>query len=266
MSAVLIGVVGVASLRADRGVAPSKVRFELLASNHVVVNARLNGKGPYRLIFDLGSPVTLLSSKAAEAVGATEKNAPKAFLFVRPVEGKLKTLEIGALKAEDLSVMVMDHPSLKLMGEMLGQPLDGILGYTFFARYKLTIDYKARELTFVPVDFAVRDLFKDMQTRMSGPKVAKTRVLAPLGYWGLEIGAATENGGVPITAVRADSPASRAGLRVGDVLTSIDGRWTASITDTFTAAAAAKAGTPVDVVILRDGEEKTLSLTPAEGL
>ena len=44
--------------------------FEMLASNHMVVEAKINGKGPYRLIFDLGAPITLLSNKAAEASGA----------------------------------------------------------------------------------------------------------------------------------------------------------------------------------------------------
>ena len=42
------------------------VPFELLPSNHMVLNAKINGKGPFRLVFDVGAPVTLLSNKAGE--------------------------------------------------------------------------------------------------------------------------------------------------------------------------------------------------------
>ncbi len=51
-------------------------------------------------------------------------------------------------------MIVLDHPILKALGDFLGRPLDGIIGYTFFARYRTTIDYQARQMTFEPVDFA----------------------------------------------------------------------------------------------------------------
>lgn len=245
------------------------VPFEMLPSNHMVVRAKLNGKGPYRLIFDLGSPVTLLGGKAAEESGAIPKNAPRSFLFGVRGEGELKTVEVGGLTAKDVPVMVMDHPALKALAGFLGKPLDGIMGYTFFAHYRTTIDYKAREMTFSPIDFEVKDLIRDIQDRMLGPKVARERVLAPRGIWGLSVGA-PEGGvaaaGVPITAVRAGSPAAAAGLRVGDILTTLDGRWTTSIANTYAAAATVDPGTAVPVVVRRGGQEKTLTVTPVEGL
>ena len=53
------------------------VPFEMLPSNHMVVEVKLNGKGPYRFIFDLGAPITLVSNKAADASGAIAKDAPE---------------------------------------------------------------------------------------------------------------------------------------------------------------------------------------------
>jgi hypothetical protein len=260
-------------LRADRPDkrtdAPMVVPFEMLPSNHMVVRAKLNGKGPYRLIFDLGSPVTLLGGKTAEETGAIPKDAPRAILFGVRGEGKLKTVEVGGLTARDVPVVVMDHPALKALAGFLGKPLDGIMGYTFFAHYRTTIDYKAREMTFVPVEFEVKDLIKDIQERMLGPKVARERVLEPHGLWGLSVGApegGVDSPGVPITVVRTGSPAAAAGLKVGDVLTSLDGRWTASIADAYAAAATVSPGTAVPVVILRDGHEQTVTVTPVEGL
>ena len=39
---------------ATRATAKAVVPFSMLPSNHMVVQATINGKGPYRLIFDLG--------------------------------------------------------------------------------------------------------------------------------------------------------------------------------------------------------------------
>ena len=60
-------------------------------------------------------------------------------------------------------------------------------------------------------------------------------------------------------------PPHRAGLKPGDVMTTLDGRWTASIADVFDAAADAEPGREAAVVILRDGKEMTLTVTPADG-
>src|SRR4051794_27888912 len=59
--------------------APGKatVKFEMLPSNHMVVRARINGKGPYRLVFDLGAPITLLSNRAGEESGVVKADAPR---------------------------------------------------------------------------------------------------------------------------------------------------------------------------------------------
>ena len=64
----------------------------------------------------------------------------------------------------------------------------------------------------------------------------------------------------------AGSPAEAAGLKPGDVLTSLDGRWTTSVADTFAAASAAAPGRPVEAVVVRDGKEMTLAVVPKEGI
>lgn len=245
------------------------VPFQMLASNHMVVDARINGKGPYRFIFDLGAPVTLLSNRVAEATGAIEKGAPRAFFLAARGDARVETLQLGDLKADDVPVIVMDHPALKALGGLFSRPLEGIIGYTFWAHYRMTIDYQKKQLTFTPVDFEVRDLMKDLPTRLAGPKQAKTLVLAPHGLFGLTVGEPTDglaSPGVPITSVLPDSPAEAAGLHVGDILTTLDGRWTASPTDAYSAAQGAEPGHPTELIILRDGAEKTLTITPREGL
>lgn len=248
---------------------PALVPFEMLASNHMVVLAKLNGEGPFRLIFDLGAPITLLSNRAGEAAGIVKKNAPRSMLFAMRGEAQVKTLEVGALTAKDVPVIVLDHPALSALGGFLGKPLDGIIGFTFFARYKTTIDYQAKEMTLEPVDYEVKNLMKDLPAQLAGPKVAKRQVLAPGSLFGLSVGepvGGLQSSGVPISTVSAGSAADAAGFKIGDILTALDGRWTTSIADVFAAAAGATPGRPVEVSVLRDGKTIQFTVTPREGL
>lgn len=248
--------------------APAVVPFEMLPSNHMLVEAKINGKGPYRLIFDLGAPVTLLSNKASEESGVVDAKEPRAFLFGMRGEAEIDRLQAGGLSAARLPVIVFDHPLLSALGDAMGRRIDGLMGFTLFARYRTTIDYHSRKMTFEPVDYDVKDLLKELPERMLGPKVAKERVLAPRGVWGIRLGKPTgglDAPGVPVEAVDEGSPAQRGGLRPGDVITTMDGRWTAARVDVFAAAADAEAGRAAEVIILRDGKELTLSITPADG-
>jgi hypothetical protein len=146
------------------------VPFSMLPSNHMLVRAMINGKGPYRLIFDLGAPITLLSNQAGESSGVVKANAPKSFLFSMRGEAEVAKLQVGDLTATKLPVIVFNHPALKVLGDVLGAPIDGIIGFTFFARYKTTIDYQVNEMTFEPVDFQIRDLLRELPDRLAGPK------------------------------------------------------------------------------------------------
>jgi membrane-associated protease RseP (regulator of RpoE activity) len=241
----------------------------MLPSNHMVVRVKLNDKGPFHLIFDLGAPVTLLSNKAAEAAGVVDEKTPRSFLFSMRGEATIKRLQLGELTAEEIPAIVFDHPAVKMLGKVFGRPIDGIVGYTFFAHYKTTIDYQAQKMTFVPVKFEVRNLMKDLPERLMGPRTAKHRTLAAAGLWGLDVGEPADginSAGVAVKVVLSGSPAEAAGLKAGDVLTAIDGRWTMSVTDTLAAAATIPPGRAVPVTVMRGGKEIVLMVTPKKGL
>jgi hypothetical protein len=250
---------------------PISVPFELLKTKHIAVKIKVNGQGPYRVIFDTGAPVLLLNNKVAKASGVLDKNArpPLFSLFGASGEAKIKTLEIGDLKAKDVPTVVMDHPTLELVSKFLG-PIDGIVGFPFFARYKTTIDYQAKRLTFIPSGFEPPDVMKMiMETVMSmaGDKPRPPKVLSPAAQWGILLdkdGADSEEG-VAIKEVLPGSSAAKAGLEKGDRLLTLDNRWTDSVADAFQAAMQIKPGKDAVVLVRRTGHEMEFTIKPQPG-
>jgi membrane-associated protease RseP (regulator of RpoE activity) len=70
--------------------------------------------------------------------------------------------------------------------------------------------------------------------------------------------------GVLVNAVKADSPAAKAGLRVGDVVTEVDGAPSTSAMDMLDAMSARKKGEAVSLAVLRDGKRVDLTATLTE--
>jgi hypothetical protein len=254
--------------KSETATAKAIVPFELTATNHMLVAAWINNKGPYQLVFDLGAPITLLSNRASEATGVVNVDAPRSFLFGMRGEAQVHKLEVGKLTVSKLPVIVLDHPILKALEEATGRRIDGIMGFTFFARYKTTIDYRAREMAFEPTSYAARDVLKELPDRLLGRRITRHRILAPQGMWGFRATEPTDglnSIGVPVAEVYQGSPAERAGLKVRDVIITLDGRWTTSVLDLFSAAADVAPERPVTVIIQRDGKEQSLLIQPAHG-
>jgi membrane-associated protease RseP (regulator of RpoE activity) len=252
--------------QAPKQQAPAKVPFDIIASKHMAVQIKVNGQGPYRVIFDTGAPVNLLSTRIGKEAGLI-KGKPAAAFFGMQGMMKASELQVGELKAKDISVIVMDHPTINAISEVLG-PVDGIVGFPFFARYKTAINYQDKTLTMTPTAYDPGDVLQAlMKSMMSGGKERKVHV-SPTTLWGWTVGkeASDEEDGVELVLIYPGGPAEKAGLKVGDRIMSIDGRWTDSVNDCYLAASLVKPGQRVKVAFRRDNETKTLELTPPAGL
>jgi S1-C subfamily serine protease len=67
---------------------------------------------------------------------------------------------------------------------------------------------------------------------------------------------------VKLSGVRGGSPAEKAGLKGGDVIIEFAGAKIANIYDYTYALDAVKIGQPVEVVVIRDGQQTRLRVTP----
>ncbi|MGE0549979.1 MAG: S1C family serine protease [Kofleriaceae bacterium] len=67
--------------------------------------------------------------------------------------------------------------------------------------------------------------------------------------------------GVLVDAVRPESPAAKAGLRVGDIVTNVDGAPATSASDMLDAMSDRKKGDPVKVTVMRNNQRLELTAT-----
>jgi hypothetical protein len=257
--------------------APAVVPFEILRTKHMAVQIKVNGKGPYRVIFDTGAPITLLNNKIAKEAELKGEmpGAPKGAsgglggfaLFGMRGGTKVKLLELGDLKAADTPVMIMDHPALSAVSRVLG-PVDGIVGFPFFAKYQVDLDYQKMTMTFVPTGFEPPDVMQAMMQIMLDTKTKPKRVFAAQAVLGFSVAKQQddEESGVEITQVVAGSPAATAGVQVGDRLLVLDAHWTDCVQDCYRAATGIQPGDTVLAKLKRGDKELTVSLKPAAGL
>jgi hypothetical protein len=244
---------------------PVTVPFEIIQSKHITIMVKINGMGPYRVIFDTGAPLTLLSTKVSKAAGIKGGGSPFAMLAFGG-EVKIKTLAVGDVTAKNVPVMVMDHPYLMLMSKML-VPVEGLVGFPFFARYKTTIDYQAKTLTLIPSGYDPPEFLKSLMKTFMDRNKPPTQVLAPAGQWGFKAAkdAKDEEAGVIVKHVLSGSAAALAGLKAGDRIISLDGRWTDSVEECYRAAGHVKPGTAAKVVVKRDDKDIEVVIEPAAG-
>ena len=245
------------------------VPFELLKTQHMVINVKVNGKGPYRLIFDTGAPDSIVSGKIYKDAGLVAKGGGLIPIFGSRGQTKIKEIEIGDLKAENVSATVLDHPTITAISAFVG-PIDGIIGFTFYSRYTLSIDYEKKLMTFQPGKYEPGDVMEAMMKRFTAPKSVHDapKILAPAGLLGIRVEKSKDDeaDGVTVKDVLAGSAAAAAGFKTGDRLLTLDGRWTDTVNDCYIAAGMLRPGTATSAQVLRDGKKMQLKVTVRAGL
>ncbi len=244
--------------------------FEMTGTNHFYVEVKLNGEGPFRLIFDLGAPVTLLSNKAAKESKTISPNKRPSFLMGMQGEGTVKEMQFGDSRASNIPVMIFDHPAITAMSEILGKRFDGILGYTFFARYRTTIDYEKKRLWFEPVRESTENVVAALPDRMMNPgkKAPVMEVVPRHNAIGIEIEMqpGDKTTAIPpvvkVARVQANSPAAKAGILPGDIFISFGPHWLFQPADLADALQGTQAGEEIAIVLKRDKALVQLKVQP----
>jgi PDZ domain/Aspartyl protease len=138
------------------GKTSTTVPFELL-NNHIYVDVKLNGKGPYRLMCDTGG-ANIVTPELAKDLGLKSEGAFEGRGVGEKSEDvgvtKVGKLEIGDATIANQVFMVFPLGSL---GAVEGVPQLGLIGYEVFKRFVATVDYERRLLTLaLPTAFDYR--------------------------------------------------------------------------------------------------------------
>ena len=91
-------------------------------------------------------------------------------------------------------------------------------------------------------------------TLISGGKVQHA-------YLGIQVGDAANGGGAKVASVVSGSPADKAGLQAGDVITAIDGKQIATADDLTALVNSYKPGDKAALTVDRNGSTKSISVT-----
>jgi len=133
----------------------------------------------------------------------------------------------------------------------------------------MTVDDQAKEMTFVPTGYKPTNLMESMTKALTDPNgVNAPKIVGPKGLWGFTVDEDSDDDepGITIKEVTPNTPAAKAGLKAGDRLLTLDGRWTDSVADTHQASGFIKPGKTAVLVIKRGETELKLKVSPVNGL
>lgn len=119
-----------------------------LIDNHVYLNATLNGKGPYRFVFDTGGS-NIIDPAVAKEINATGSGLAHDSGTGAGTESSsfatVDSLKIGNAVLRHQVFLV--EPIRKGFGMASGERVDGLIGFEVLARYITTFDYGHKTLT-----------------------------------------------------------------------------------------------------------------------
>ena len=137
-----IGTSDCADRRAPSTIAPVIVPFEL-RNDLPVVHAKVNGVD-LLLVLDSGSGALVLDSAAAHAAHVRIGSSGLANGRTRIAMGTTDSLSVGGAAVYDALTAIVDMTPVQ---RHVGYDVRGTIGYDFFQRYVITVDYAAQRLT-----------------------------------------------------------------------------------------------------------------------
>jgi len=252
-----------------------QVPYRLTVPKHIMIRAKLNGKGPFNFILDTGAPAMFITPALADKVG------------VKPDKthwGTLDKLDIeGGVPAGKTKVRVEDIFQLKGMNGLglAGAELHGIIGYDVLARYRMEIDFTQDKMAWTemkwkpepPKGMGGKGGGADTSLELMGSlmqmfgKILGTKAnpdVAPRGFLGVELTAGGDK--VMVKAVLENSPAAKAGVLAGDQILKVQGRTVENLEDVAHHADKLTGNKEVKLTVQRGKETKVITFKTGEGL
>ena len=137
--------------RADDAKKPEPATFQVpfgqTETKHILVRARINGKGPYNFIVDTGAPALFVSTAVCKKLNIEAG---------KDGWGTFDRFEIeGGVVMEKAKGKIADPFQLEGMNRMglAGTELHGVIGYNILARYRIELDFTRDKMAWTQLKF-----------------------------------------------------------------------------------------------------------------
>lgn len=250
------------------------VPYRQTQTKHILVRAKINGKGPFNFILDTGAPALFVST----AVGRQVHIEPTANGWAR-----LDRFEIeGGVVVPNTRARIEDPFQLEGINGLglAGVKLDGIIGYMVLARYRLVFDFTKDKMEWTPLEYKppapigldghgsaaggldVLGAAMKMLGTFLGKKPAPEMTVR--GFFGVEL--ADDDNGVTVKSVLPQSPAEKAGVKSGDRIIEVQGRRVSDRASLRKLAGKITAGHEVKLSVRRGETTQAITLKAGEGM
>jgi len=271
--ALCLGFAPCALAADDKPATKLEIPYRLTDTKHVLVRAKINGKGPFNLILDTGAPAVFITKGVAKKANVDLDAKGWSTFDKFEVEGGLK-LEKVKTRVEDL----IQIEGMNSMG-LAGVELHGVIGYNVLAKFKIEYDFTGDKLAFVELkgfeppsperieakggdDIQSMGPLVKMLAALSGIK--PNFEVVPRGFVGIEFDDTKE--GVVVKKVLPGSPAEKAGFKTGDIIEAVKATSVEAGKDLAKALAKAGVGTKHRITVKRGDKTEELSVELGKGL
>jgi len=250
-----------------------QVPYRLTATQHVLVRAKINAKGPFNFILDTGAPALFISTAVGKKLNLNADKDGWATLDKFVLEGGATVAKAKARIEDPFQLEGMNGLGLA------GAHIDGMIGYNIIARFRIEFDFTKDKLGFTPLDFdppppqglgvgagatggldtmaAIMKFLGGWLGQKSEPEIVLS------GFFGMEL---TDNqGAVQVKSVLSQGPAEKAGIKAGDEIVLIQDHKVSSASDFRREASKIPAGSIAKLSMARQGEKKEINVQLGRG-
>ena len=234
-------------------------RFRMIGDGKILVRARIT---PIRggrttpwlnLVLDTGASKSTLFEDIVDSLSQTRAwrpvlrgmAAPTLFAVSTARLCRVRQIEVrgtlGTATATQTEVALLRNPLARQLGDLAGEPVHGLLGYSFLRHFRVACDYPRRVLWLDPVP-SYREPHPYEHTHV-GLQLERTQ------------------GTIRVAAVVEESPAAKAGIAAGDELIAVGGKSVAKMEwAEIERSMEGPPGTGIDMTLRRGETEKTYHL------
>jgi predicted aspartyl protease len=117
----------------------------------IVVDTRINGQGPFRLVVDTGATLTCVDNAVARQLELPEKIGIRGIGAGARSSGAVRlvsiaSLELGEARATDLTACTLDLTQLR----QVAPDVHGLLGLNVLRSYRMVLDFERQTLRLEP--------------------------------------------------------------------------------------------------------------------